>query len=97
MLVIGIHEMTPVAGQPQDQKITGVFAPLKIGQAITVKESGDRYLLSVMDGDVKLPQSHTVIDVGQDFVVVKDFVGLNQTRIPLTSVKAVVTFKGFVK
>ena len=31
----------------------------------------------------------------QDFVVVKDFVGLNETRIPITSVKSVVHFKGF--
>jgi hypothetical protein len=66
---------------------------LKVGQSLTLKDAGDRYTLSVIEGDLKLPQSHTVAEVGQDFVVVKDFVGVTETRIPLTSVKAVVFFK----
>ncbi len=72
-----------------------MLATLKAEQAINVKETAERYLLTVIDGESKLPQSHSVLEVGQDFVVVKDFTGLNETRIPITSVKAVVHFKGF--
>ena len=88
--------LTPLfAQQEQPPKVSGVFSNLKAGQALNVKETGERYLLTVIDGDSKLPQPHTILEVGSDFVVVKDFTGLNETRIPITSVKAVVHFKGF--
>ncbi|QDV30284.1 hypothetical protein Spb1_22130 [Planctopirus ephydatiae] len=88
--------LTPLFAQQQAQsKVSGVFSNLKAGQALNVKETGERYLLTVIDGDSKLPQPHTILEVGSDFVVVKDFTGLNETRIPITSVKAVVHFKGF--
>lgn len=88
---------TPLLAQQQAQpKVSGVFATLTAGQAINVKETGDqKYLLTVIDGESKLPQPHTVLEVGQDFAAVKHFTGLNETRIPITSVKAVVHFKGF--
>jgi hypothetical protein len=87
---------SPLFAQQEVQpKVTGIFSTLKAGQAINVKETGERYLLTVIEGESKLPQSHAVLEVGQDFVAVKDFTGLNETRIPITSVKAVVHFKGF--
>jgi hypothetical protein len=95
-LIVAAFLLTPLFAQQEvPQNVSGVLATLKGGQAINVKETGERYLLTVIDGDSKLPQPHTVIEVGQDFVVVKDFTGLNETRIPITSVKAVVHFKGF--
>ena len=88
--------LTPLFAQQEVQpKVSGVFATLKAGQAINVKETGERYLLTVIDGDSKLPQPHTILEVDDDFVVVKDFTGLNETRIPVTSVRSVVHFKGF--
>lgn len=77
--------------------MTGVLAPLKVDQALSLRETGDRYLITVLDGDLKLPQSHKVLEIGSDFVVVEDITGLNVVRIPLTSIKAVVHFKGFEK
>lgn len=88
--------LTPLLAQQEaQQKVSGVFGNLKVGQAINVKETGERYLLTVIEGESKLPQPHTILEVEQEFVVVKDFTGLNETRIPITSVKAVVHFKGF--
>jgi hypothetical protein len=95
-LIVAVLLLTPLlAQQEQPPKVSGVFSTLKAGQALNVKETGEKYLLTVIDGESKLPQPHTVLEVGQDFVVVKDFTGLNETRIPITSVKAVVNFKGF--
>ena len=85
------------AQQERGAKPSGVLATLKVGQSLTLKDAGDRYTLTVIEGDLKLPQSHTVVEVGQEFVIVKDFTGLNETRIPLTSIKAVVFFKGIGK
>lgn len=88
--------LTPLFAQQEAQpKLRGVFGNLKVGQAINVKETGERYLLTVIEGESKLPQPHKILEVEQEFVVVKDFTGLNETRIPITSVKAVVNFKGF--
>ena len=96
VVLLAVLLLTPLfAQQEQPPKVSGVFATLKAGQAINVKETGEKYLLTVIDGESKLPQPHTVLEVGQDFVVVKDFTGLNETRIPITSVKAVIHFKGF--
>lgn len=90
--------LTPLFGQQDESpKRTGVLSSLKIGQIVSVKESGERYLITVVDGDLKLPQSHKVSEIGADFVVVEDITGLNVVRIPLTSIKAVVHFRGFEK
>jgi hypothetical protein len=90
--------LTPLFAQQQEQpKATGVLASLKAGQAVNLKETAERYLLTVIEGDLKIPQSHTVQEVGADYVVLRDFTGFNELRIPLTSVKAVVHFRGLVK
>ena len=89
--------LTPLLAQQERVKITGILASLKVDQAVSVKETGDRYLITVIEGDLKLPQSHKVLEIGSDFVVVEDITGLNVIRIPLTSIKAVVHFKGFEK
>ena len=97
LLLVGILFLTPLFGQQERPKVAGVLATLKVDQALSVKEIGDRYLITVLDGELKLPQSHKVLEIGSDFVVVEDITGLNVVRIPLTSLKAVVHFKGFEK
>ncbi len=90
--------LTPLFAQQQVQpKPTGVFATLKAGQMVNVnvKEAGERYLVTVIEGDLKMPQTHTILEIGTDFLAVKDFTGFNEMRIPITSLKAVVHFKGF--
>lgn len=97
MLLILLVLLTPlVAQQNVEPKLVGVLATLKIDQLVNVKDTGERFLITVIEGEAKLPVPHTIVEVGQDFVVVKDFTGLNETRIPITSIKSVVCFKGFV-
>jgi len=89
--------LTPLVAQPNvEPKPIGVLAALKVGQLVNVKDIGERYLITVIEGEAKLPVPHTVLEVGNDFVVVKDFTGLNEVRIPITSIKAVVHFRGVV-
>ncbi|HWL08422.1 MAG TPA: hypothetical protein VNQ76_08460 [Planctomicrobium sp.] len=89
--------LTPLIAQEEvGSKPTGVLSTLRVGQMVNVKETGEKYLITIIDGDAKLPVPHTVLEIGNDLVVVKDFTGLNETRIPLTSIKAVVHFKGRV-
>ena len=89
--------LTPLLAQQEQPKTIGVLSTLKVGQAVNLKEGGERYLITVIDGEMNLPQPHKVLQIGTDWVVVEDFTGFNQTRIPITSIKAVVHFKGFEK
>ena len=93
MLVMTLVILTPLFSQQEQPKPTGVLSTLKVGQNVNVKDEGQRYLITVVGEDI--PQPHKVLEVGTDFIVVEDVAGRNETRIPLTSLKAVVHFKGF--
>lgn len=75
----------------------GVLSSLKVGQPVSLKENIDSYQLTIIEGDLHIPQSHRVIEVGADWIVIEDVTGLNEASIPLTSIKAVIRFKGLVK
>ena len=91
LLVISGHHLTPVAAQP-NAKPTGVLSTLKVGQTLIVKEVGDRYLLTIIEGQPGI-QADIVLEVGQNYVVVEDLPKVHETRIPVTSIKAVVTVR----
>jgi hypothetical protein len=66
----------------------GVLGVLSKGQAVNLKDSGGRYEIVVFaDGPGVLP--YTVIEVGSDYVVVRDIATINELHIPIYSVKAV--------
>jgi hypothetical protein len=97
MLMVALL-FSPLFAQQQEQaKSTGVLANLKVDQAINVKELGSRYLLTVIESKSDLPMPHTILELGPDYIVIRDFTGLNETRIPIYSIQAVVNFKGFLR
>lgn len=65
----------------------GVFATLKVGQAVTLKDVGHAYEISTFDND--MPLGYTVVEVGDDFIVVRDIAKVTETRIPVYAVKSV--------
>jgi hypothetical protein len=73
----------------------GIFATLKPDQQIVLKEVGDKYEINVLELGSRL--SHVVIEVGSNHVVVRDSFGLIETRIPVYSIKAIVTIKNLKK
>jgi hypothetical protein len=68
-------------------KPKGVFAMLKVGQAVGLKDHGTAYLISFIEPEV--PLGHTVIEVGEDYVVVRDIVRVKDAVVPVYSLKAV--------
>ena len=80
----------PAPAQGQDKPRKGFLSVLKEGQAVTVKENGGRYEITVMD-EVRLGQRIT--EVGADYLVVEDVAGVTETRIPVYSIKAIVRLK----
>lgn len=79
-----------VAAAPKAEAKKGLFAPLRVGQQVGLKEAAGGYTISVMPG---IPLGQKVIEVGTDYVVLEDPTGTTQTRIPATAVRAVVVTK----
>lgn len=94
-LLISAIVMFSVAAAPQKPSANGVFAPLKVGQAVALQDHGGSFEIRLLDVDV--PMSHTVVEVGQDYVVLKDIADVAETRIPIFAVKAVVLLKTKLK
>jgi hypothetical protein len=67
---------------------TGLLGGLKVGQPVTLKDLGVAYEVGVM-GD-RFPTGQEVAEVGADYLVVRDVTEAVETRIPVTSIKAVV-------
>lgn len=85
-LVLGVAAITGTRGvEPQGAR--GVLAGLKVGQPVTLQDVGSAYMVRVTDLDV--PTGEEVAEVGEGYVVVKTQVGV-ETRIPVTSIKAVI-------
>ena len=89
LALVAIGTFTLVGQNPENSP-PGFLSVLKEGQAVTVKDSGGRYEITVMD-DVRL--SHRITEVGTDFLVAQDLAGVTTTRIPTYSVKSIVRVK----
>ena len=74
----------------QDKPRKTFLSPLKEGQTVVVKEVAGRYEITLIK-DVRL--AHTVKEVGSDYVVVEDALGLTETRVPIYSIKAIIKVK----
>ena len=51
------------------------------------KDEGTAYSISFLEPDV--PLGHTVIEIAEDFVVVRDIAGVKDVVVPVFAVKAV--------
>ena len=88
LLALGIFS---ASGQAP-AKPRGVLAVLHAGQPVTLKDTNGRYEINVFDNGPDL-LGYKVVEVGGDYVVLQDVAGVNELRIPIYSVKAVVTLK----
>ncbi len=68
----------------------GVLGALSRGQHVAVQEGAGRFEINAFVGSGNFLGSE-VVDVGSDFVVLRDLTGVTETRIPITSIKAVIT------
>jgi len=80
----------PATSHGQDKPRKGFLAALKEGQTVTLKENGGRYEITLMRN---IPVGHKIIEVGSDYVVIEDAAGVTETRIHVTSIKAIIKLK----
>lgn len=85
-LVLGMAAVAGTSGV-ETQGARGVLSGLRVGQPVTLQDMGSAYLVRLVD--VGVPTGEEVAEVDDGYLVVKTQAGV-ETRIPLTSVKAVV-------
>lgn len=86
--------LTPLLGSAQDKPHRGMFAALKVGQSVNLKEADGRYVIMVMKD---LAIGHKIVEIGADYVVLIDAAGVTETTIPVYSIKAIVKVKAEFK
>jgi hypothetical protein len=93
LLVLGVVVVVVAVALRADegQRPKGVFAALRLGQSVSIKDMGSAFSITVFDPE--LPQSHKVIEIGDNFIVVRDIAEVTDTTIPIYSVKAIVKVK----
>ena len=70
----------------------GVLSVLKPGMPVGLNDSGNSYEISIFTKGPEL-LGYKVIEVAADFVVLEDISGIKELRIPVYSIKSVVTMK----
>lgn len=67
------------------------FSDLRVGDNVGLKDVGEGYQISVLAKEIL--QSHKVVEVGDDFIVLEDVAEVTRITIPVYSVKSVVRLK----
>lgn len=88
MGVIGVAALTIGAA---DSPRKSVFSELKVGQPVGLKDRGTAYEISVFEDN--LPQSHNVVEIGENFIVLQDVAKVTKTTIPVYAIKSIVRLK----
>jgi len=74
-----------------EDKPQGVFSFLHIGQKVNLREEVQGFTI-ITFFERELPQSHKVLEIGKDFVILESVSGI-ETTIPVYSLRAVVKMK----
>ena len=64
-----------------------LFATLKVGQAVNLKDVGPVYEIGTFDD--AMPLGYTVVEIDTDYIVLRDIAKVTETRIPIYAVKSV--------
>ncbi len=82
-------------GADEGRKTKGIFSGLKVGQSVSLRDEGSAFTITFFDPD--LQQRHKVVEVGNDYVVVRDIAEITETLVPLYSIKAIVKVRTKIK
>jgi hypothetical protein len=76
-----------ILGAQNAKRPRTVFSSIKVGQSVTLKDEGSGYSIRLFDEDV--PLAHKIVEIGNDFVVVRDVAGVQETVIPVFALKGI--------
>lgn len=88
---MAVRLLTASAQAPAGMQNTFLSA-LKEGTPVSLKQDAGRYEISTVEGAAAV-QGHKVVEIGPDFVVIRDVAGVTESRIPILSIKAIIRLK----
>ena len=74
-------------GAEEEKKPSGIFSELKVGMYVKLIDHGNSYSISYFEKEIEL--ANRVIEIGDNFVSVRDVAGVKEIRIPVYAVKGV--------
>lgn len=77
------------AETPAEQKGVTFLSKLKPDQPVSLTEKDGRYEIGIFDNEFFRPQPYTVIEVGNDYVVMRDLAKITDLVVPIYSIKAI--------
>jgi hypothetical protein len=80
-----------VASGQAPPQYRGVLSGLHVGQQVSLKETSGRFEVGVFENGPGLI-GHKVVEANSEFLVVQQ-AGIIETRIPIFSIKSIVTIK----
>jgi len=88
IVVILAARSATTAAPPAEQKAMTFLDNLKLGRAVSLTEKDGRYEIGLFPPTFQ-PLGHKVVEVGQDYVVLRDLVEITDTIVPIYSIKAI--------
>jgi hypothetical protein len=79
---------TGIAAPPAEQKRGAFFDRFKVGQAVALTDKDGRYEIGTFPPEMR-PLGHTVVEVAEDYVVLRDIGNITDTVIPIYSIKSI--------
>jgi hypothetical protein len=80
------------AAPPTDQKKLSFLDRLKGGRPVSLTESGGHYELTLLPENLR-PLGHTIIEIGGDYVLLRDLGEITDSAIPIYSISAIKTIR----
>jgi len=90
-LVAIVALVAAVLGADETMKPKGIFSALKVGQSVSLKDEGAAFSITFFEPE--LQQSHKIVEIGDNFIVVRDLAEVTETTVPIYSIKAVVKIR----
>ena len=90
-LSLAVISLALVAAKPDHEEPQRRFLDgVQQGQSLLLKDLGASYEIRILLGQ-EASLGHTVVEIGSDFVLLRDIAGIREIRIPIYSIKAIVT------
>lgn len=91
-LVAATWMISPAKSQPESASSATIFSSLRAGEQVIVKDAGQLVEISTISGvDAG---THTVVEIGDDFIVLRDVAKVTLSRVPVYAIKAIVEISG---
>jgi hypothetical protein len=91
MWIVALVAIATALGAQNAPKPKGIFSMLRVGQPVSLKDHGSAYSISFIEPEV--PLGHTVVEIGVDYVILRDIAGVKEVVVPVYSLKAVVKLR----